>query len=625
MRNVAFLFILAMHVQAYSQWSAKLNSPVSWYEIAPTGNLILGTPKGILGLREADGSVMYEMNNIDFPTEQEYQVIPNTPYGMITRGQGKLETKVIFNLYNGKVLFDSKKENIIIGKQYVLGSTGDLLMQGLRELQSSFFLVDINTGTIRWELKDVFGKSIFAEVIDGAPVETPDGNIIIATTGGMSGGGIYCFSPKDGRQIWKAALPKAKGPVTTTVTETKLVVTYTEKNKFIYVKGQLVMAYDMGSGSPIWTEPAKQRGLPDQIIYDPMGLIVASAVDPNNTLFKPTMAMYDYKSGKDIWVEQVKLRGTVKSYVYSDKGLIIGMDGGNGSTLINIVDLERGTYLFEKFYKVNGAVREMALLNGSVYVRTDLEEDIVSLESGSSTLGKNITSRAEMPLVNLRVNELSYTFNPADGMLYVTDLSAATQQPLVKSKIEFEQKETPGKIDLLQGNIVLSSSQTVAAYSPAGAEIFKTHVPAPGISGWRKALYATSAILNTIDAMRYAELEAKARSAANNTTSKEGRELLDAIGQLANKGASVRLAAASQEMDMIRKRFKASAEGQDIQFILGRFENKDYGIFGISKINGEKKAEISFGKDKEPKYLLDDVSRVVYYLNAGTELRAIKY
>jgi outer membrane protein assembly factor BamB len=625
MKHLGFCLFVLLSVESYAQWSARLQRPVSWYEIAPTGNLVLGTDKGIMGLNEADGSVLYEMNNIEFPTEQEFEVIPNTPYGMITRGQGKLESKVIFNLYDGKVLFDSKKENIIIGKQFVLGSTGDLLMQGLRDMQSSFFLVDITKGAIRWELKDPFGKSIFAEVIDGPPVETPDGNLIIATAGGMSGGGIYCFSPIDGKQIWKAALPKAKGPQTTTVTQTKLVVTYTEKNKFIYVKGQLVMAYDMSSGSPLWPEAAKQRGLPDQIIYDPMGLIVSSAVDPNNNLFKPTMAMYDYKTGKDLWPEQVKLRGTVTHYVYSDKGLIIGMDGGNGSTLINIVDLENGTYLFEKFYKVNGAVREMALLNGSVYVRTDLEEDIVSLESGTSTLGKNISSKAEMPLVNMRHNQLSYTFNPADGMLYVTDLGKGYQQPLVKSKIEFEQKETPGKIELLEGNIVLSSSQTVAAYSPEGAELFKTHIPAPGISGWKKALYVTSAILNTMDAMRYAELEAKAKNAALNTSSKEGRELLNAIGQLANNGASVRLAAASREMEMIRKRFKASAAGQDIQFILGRLENKDYGIFGISKISGQKKTEISFGKDKEPKYLLDDVSRVVYYLNGGVDMKAIRY
>jgi hypothetical protein len=114
------------------------------------------------------------------------------------------------------------------------------------------------------------------------------------------------------------------------------------------------MAYDISSGKPIWAEPAKQRGLPDRVIYDPVGLIVASAVDPNNTLFKPTMAMYDYKTGKELWEEQVKLKGTVTAYSYSDKGLLISMDGGNGKSLVNIVDLDKGAYVFENAYKING-------------------------------------------------------------------------------------------------------------------------------------------------------------------------------------------------------------------------------------------------------------------------------
>jgi hypothetical protein len=48
---------------------------------------------------------------------------------------------------------------------------------------------------------------MFAEVIDGAPIENEDGNFIIPTVGGISGGSIYCFSPKDGKQQWKAELP----------------------------------------------------------------------------------------------------------------------------------------------------------------------------------------------------------------------------------------------------------------------------------------------------------------------------------------------------------------------------------------------------------------------------------
>jgi outer membrane protein assembly factor BamB len=624
MKKLALTIFTSLSFISFAQWQVKLDKTVNWYQISPTGNLILGTLDGISGMDDKTGEINYSVNLINSPIENEFTMIPSTPFGMITRGQGKLETKVIFNVTDGKILFDSKKENIIIGKQYILGSTGDFLMQGLKGMESVFFLVDAATGTVRWELKEVFGKSILAEVIDGNPIETEDGNFIIPTTGGMKGGSIYCFSSKDGKQIWKSELPKLKGAQTATVTETKLATSFLEKDKFIYIKGQAVMAYELASGNPIWAQPAKQKGLPDLIIYDPVGLIISSAIDPNNTMFKPTMSMYDYATGTEIWAEQVKLKGTVKKYNYSDKGLIISMENSNGSSLLNIVNLETGTYLYENFYKVNGSVQELKLVDNAVYVRTELEEDIVSLETNKSIFDKNNSSK-ELPLINIREGNLSYSFNPSTSTLYVTDLKGLTQEPLVANKIEFEQKEIPTRIELIKELLVLSSSQTVAAYSKVGKEVYKSHIPAPGISGWKKALYATSAILNTMDAMRYADLEARAKLTSQNVKSPEAREFCDAIGQLANKGASAHLSAASKEMDMVRKRFKASASGNDVQFILGKLESKDYGLIGISKITGQKNTEMNFGKDKEPKYILDDVSRTIYYLSESKEMRAIKY
>jgi outer membrane protein assembly factor BamB len=624
--HLFFLLLLTFFVScAHAQWQIKSSKSINWFQISPTGNLIAGTPEGICGMDENNGSFTFTVNSIPSVTEDEFQLIPNTPFGMISRGQGKLETKVIFNLSTGKVLFDSKKENIVVGKQYILGSTGDFLMQGLKGMESDFFLVDASTGTIRWELKDFFGKSIFAEVIDGNPIETGNGSFIISTIGGKAGGGIYCFSAADGKQQWRADVPQLKGAQTTTRTETKLATSFLEKDKFIFMRGQAVMAYDIKTGKPLWAEPAKQKGLPDLVIYDPAGLIVASAVDPKNTMFKPTMVMYDYATGRELWAEPIKLKGTVKKYSYSAKGLIVGLDGGSGSSMINIVGLESGEYLFKDFYKVDGSIQEMKLISNALYVRTELEEDLISLESNKSILDKNISTKAEMPLVNLRAGDFSYTFNPSNDMLFVTDLKAGTQKPLVADKITFEQKEDPTRIEIIKDQIVISSSQTVAGFGKDGKEIFKTHIPAPGIAGWKKALYATSAILNSMDAMRYAELEAKARETSKNVKSPEAREFCDAIAQIANRGVSANMAAASREMDMMKKRYKASASGNDVQFILGKLESKDYALIGVSKITGKKIAELNFGKDKEPKYLLDDVSRVVYYLYEFKEMRAIKY
>jgi len=207
MKKTILILCLLFTLPGFSQWEADLKKTISWYQITPTGNLILATNDGIVGINESNGVLLYTIPNVISALEEEFQVIPNTPFGMISRMEGRLESKLIFKLTDGKVLFDSKKEGISIGKQYLLGSTGDFIFQGIRGKESVFFLVDIATGTIRWEQSNLFGKGIFAEVIDGAPIENEEGNFIIPTVGGMSGGSIYCFSPQDGKQQWKAELP----------------------------------------------------------------------------------------------------------------------------------------------------------------------------------------------------------------------------------------------------------------------------------------------------------------------------------------------------------------------------------------------------------------------------------
>lgn len=625
MKNLFFAAMCCLPLFTKAQWSVNMKGPVNWYEVAPTGNLVLGAEGGVLGIDETDGHVLYTIPDFPSTSDENFEMIPNTPFGMVSVQDGRLESKLIFNVRSGAVVFNSKQEKISIAKQYILGNTGDFLFQGLRGSEAVFLLVDAGSGKVRWELKNTFGKGMFTEVLDGNPIETADGKFIIPTTGGMKGGGIYCFNTSDGSLVWKAELPKTKGAQTTTVTDTKLATSFLEKDKFIFMKGQSIMAYDIAGGKQLWSDAAKQRGLPDIVIYDPEGLIISSAVDPNNTIFKPTMAMYDYATGKEIWAEQVKLKGSVRNYSYCDKGLLISMEDARGTSLLNIVDLEKGIYVFENHCKVNGSVQELRLMGQNVYVRTQIEEDIINLDNNKTVFEKNLSSKVDKPLLNVRNGEASYTFNPSNEFLYFTDLAKSGQRVLVSEKINFDGNEVPTKIEVLNNMIVLSSSQNVQAFDFNGKSLYKSYIPAPGIAGWKKALLATSAVLNTMDAMRYAELEGKAREAERNAKTPQGREICNAFAQLGNRGANMHLSAASREMDMIKKRYKASASGNDVQFVLSKLESKDFALLGISKLDGKTIKEINFGKDKEPRYLLDDVSRTVYYLSPGKELKAVRY
>jgi hypothetical protein len=53
---------------------------INWYQVSPTGNLILGTTDGVSGVDESAGAMTYSVIAITSPNEDEFQMIPNTPF-----------------------------------------------------------------------------------------------------------------------------------------------------------------------------------------------------------------------------------------------------------------------------------------------------------------------------------------------------------------------------------------------------------------------------------------------------------------------------------------------------------------------------------------------------------------
>jgi len=98
MRKTILILFTLFTLPGFSQWEADLKKTISWYQITPTGNLILATNDGIVGINESNGQLLYTIPNVVSVLEEEFQVIPNTPFGMISRMEGRLESKLIFKL-----------------------------------------------------------------------------------------------------------------------------------------------------------------------------------------------------------------------------------------------------------------------------------------------------------------------------------------------------------------------------------------------------------------------------------------------------------------------------------------------------------------------------------------------
>ncbi|MFM7813369.1 MAG: PQQ-binding-like beta-propeller repeat protein, partial [Flavobacteriales bacterium] len=486
-------------------------------------------------------------------------------------------------------------------------------------------LFDVATGKIRWSQIDLFGKGWVAEVMDGKPLETGNASFIVATVGGMSGGGIYCLSEKDGAILWKGELPKVSGAQSSTVTETKLLTSTQESADFYYLKGSNIMAYSKSDGKPVWEKPVKQKGLPDMIAYDPEGLIVGSIIDPKNNIAKPVISMYDYKSGTEKWEKAAKLDGGIKQYKYVDQGLAVAMETGQGNYLINIVDLKTGSFLYEKSAKLKGELREIRSSSKGLFFRTTTEVNILNLASGNNFLEKSIRCGAEQNLLHAWKDQICYIFNPGDNLLYSIDISTGELKNLSGIEIKFEQKEKPSSIEIRENGVLLYSSQNMILYDFIGKELYRKHIPAPGESGWKKAILATSAMINAMDAMQYYELAAAAQSAKQDASTPQGREFCDQIGQFGNSVGNMRMASAAKDMERMKARFKASAGGDNTYFMMTKMTDGTFGLTAISKVNGTSTGEISFGKNKQPRYEVDDISKKLYYLAERGKIMCYSY
>ncbi|MFM7104523.1 MAG: PQQ-binding-like beta-propeller repeat protein, partial [Flavobacteriales bacterium] len=607
MRKIYFLFLIVLLICSASaqkptqQWGNTFGSSILWMQIAPTGELLLATSAGLKGVDAQTGNELWNIASLTNLVESEFSFVPNTPFGAVIRQEGMLQSHLLFNLSDGKVLCDTKGDKIAVARRHILTSTGDILIQGLQDKSAILALYDIKTGKPRWIQKDLFGKSIFSEQIDGKPLEVTNGNFIMATYGGTKGGGIYCLSIKDGSKVWEAALPKVSGAQTSTPNEAKLLSANPDSDAFYFMKGTNIMAYSKTDGKQLWSQPAKQRGLPDAIVYDPEGLIVGSIIDPGNNIVKPVINMYDYATGTEKWPKPAKLAGSIRQYKYVDQGLAIAMETGQGNYLINIVDLNSGDFLYEKGAKLKGELKELRAASNGLFFRASSEINILDLQSGANVHAKSIKCKEEQQLLYAWKDSHCYVFNPADALLYDINLSDGSLQS-IGTQVSFEQKESPTAIEVRTNGILLTSSQNLLLLDFNGKEIYRKHIPAPGESGWRKALYATSAVLNAMDGMKYYELAASAEAAKKDVSTPQGREFCDKVGQFGNTVGNMRMESAAKDMERMKARFKASAGGDNTYFMMSKLSDGTLGLTAINKVDGSSSGEISFAKDKQPKY-----------------------
>src|SRR5262249_26008614 len=117
--------------------------------------------------------------------------------------------------------------------------------------------------------------------------------------------------------------------------------------------------------------------------------------------------------------------------------------------------------------------------------------DLLDPKTGLSVWKKPFKDLEDATTFDLREDKL---FIAADGELFAVNLADGAAKSVTKFK--FKGNEVPNRLQVVDGDYVLSSSQNVMRVDPSGGIKYHTFHSAPGQSGFIKIL-STAAVMAT--------------------------------------------------------------------------------------------------------------------------------
>jgi outer membrane protein assembly factor BamB len=662
---------LPNHAQtkAVAAWKAKFTSPINWQRVHALGYIIVSTNEALYGVDPNTGSILWTNKNLASLNPESYQEVEGTEFVTITSSSDKESTlpmQTIIEVVAGKVLFDSRQEKIGILSRHVLPSSGRLLIIGAKQgtLSATLFMYDIATGKQLWmndelfkpqpserkgllgSLEQMAGALGSLQSLTGEPVELQDQTMIITHPNF-----VIRINSADGKVIWKnSVLPSKRAAVYFSPYQRDMVYVGTEvesktgstmsssttgKTEPQKYYENYYYGFNLKTGQPAWSEPAKEKDQLNKVIPHEKGLIIC----PRSSQ-KPTINLVDYSSGKTVWGNKgkgVKAQGSVVSHIITQKGILITTAFDNAwnnkaeEYYLNLLDPASGTLKYEKAVKLKGdLVRSELVSKGLLFVTTkevnilDPTTGILVMEKSIESGNNGINNDKPRPFPTAEKNGLLYIYSAKDKAVYELDKNAGVAKVITKEKLEFEGKELPKSIDAKEDGLVLSSDQNITKLGYDGTVKYMKYYPAPRQPALMRALLAAEAVRAAYIGAASSAYAAAFNDAANKTTDPTGK----AMGQGLSKGFSELGQSAfnysSQAMKQFSARYKASQNTPDFVMMMTRQEKKGYQLIQVSKANGEVLNAVDIKNDKEPEYEVDQIYNHVYYRPSGLEIVCYK-
>lgn len=633
--GILFILILPGFAQMQSKWNKDFASPILWQEVTTLGNFIVNTSKELSAIDPANGEVLWNKPGLGGLSRANYRELPNSPF-FSAENDGNIQ---IIDQLSGDVVFNAGTAGISLFKDsYFLYQNDGILVAGQDTANEPVIVfVKMSTGEVQWKVNEDFKRIVTVNEISNQ-------DILVVTLFK-----VFKISSSSGDIAWKQSISKEvdqmenmgafgafmKAAAETMVKDEDIDVRFyrPQDSEVFYLATEqesqssmtnssgepivsyenVIYAYNISDGKRVWNNELRVKGALSQFSFQDNGLLVLPD-DGNRTKIN----LFNYQTQEGLWGKKgkgVPIKGGIYDYLEAGEGMLLVSQTTSGNFL-NYLNTELGVITFEKPVKVDGRVLGIVPLSTNILYITDESLNILDKSVGELKWKKGLKTSPNL-------------FGEKDNKLYFFDYKSSTIKSIDKSSealadftitpLEFEGKESPSKLEIVEDGILISSDQNIAKYDMNGTLVFQSYYPAPREPGWKRALlYAEAARGAYIGAASYmVSSSIEASSAEIHQRDEATGVMVDAIGDAYGQLGDAASAYAKSSFQQANARYKATQAGRDFVFIMASID-KELKLLKVSKTTGESEGAVDLGKDKEPVYAIDAVTGQVFYADGNT-------
>jgi outer membrane protein assembly factor BamB len=632
-QKIVLILIFTTSIFKYSaaqiaeKFIAEADGKLLFQTVTASGTWLIGSEKSLSAHNPENGAQLWNIPSLAGIQEQQVSELPGSSLLMITKN-----SDVVFvDPFSGEIRFNTADHGIkALNYQNLMFKSNSLLIAGSKEADKPILMmVNLASGKVKWSLEEKFGKIITANEFD-------KNEMLLVTLFH-----VYRLSSADGKIIWKETTSETADGMAQAGALGNLFADFTEqlaanvefnlryyenKEKDVFLIGSEVekkrttsdgktsiayfnnySAFKLSSGKRLWTDPVEMKGKFGVVVFNQSDVLILPD-DGNKTIINA----FDINSGAGKWGKKgkgISMKGGVYDTYITDKGILV-ISGSGSNSFLNFLNPETGEFNYDKSVKANGRIQQLIPAgNNFAFITTD-EMNIINPTTGDLMISKSIPTT---PNLAVKDGNTIIVADPKKGSIKRVDLATNAVEDIFAAGVKFGGKESPQQLEIRAEGFLLTSDQNIALISKSGEIKFNQHFPAPRESGLKRALlYAQAARAAYIGANAY-YAAGVLQSAAPDVAQRDavGGAMVEGIGQVYQNIGEQAEDFVKKSLQQASARAKATTQSRDFMLVLSD-TGKEFALLKVNKNTGVVDGEISLGKDKEPKYAVDDVSGLVF-------------